>query len=128
MIEFKFNKPIQYIGALTTFLNAFTTFIYRSNEQGYQIFLEPFIVEFIDDILVHSKSQKKHEKDWNSVANSRRDEALCDAIKVQVLVVWCFRSPGHILSQNNIHWTTPILAIPYRMGGFDHLGGLWCIT
>ena len=58
-------------------INAPTTFIYLMN-RVFKPYLDQFVVDFIDDILVYSKNKEEHEKHLHVILQTLREHQLFD--------------------------------------------------
>ncbi|KAJ6837238.1 uncharacterized protein M6B38_121855 [Iris pallida] len=77
--------------------NAPTIFMDLMNRVFYQ-YLDKFVIVFIDDILIYSKSEEEHEKHLRIVLQTLREEQLY--AKLSKYKFWLDQIPflGHIIT------------------------------
>ena len=81
--------------------NAHAVFMNLMN-RVFQSYLDQFVVVFIDDILIYSKSKMEHEKHLRIVLQTLRDHKLYAKLKKCELWLAQVSFLGHVISKDGI--------------------------
>ena len=81
--------------------NAPATFMHLM-QQMFRKYLDEFVIVFLDDVLIYSKSKEAHEKHVRTVLETLRDNQLyakrskCDFFKEEISFL------GHVINKDGI--------------------------
>jgi hypothetical protein len=82
-------------------MNAPATFMDLMNRVFGQ-FIDRFVIVFIDDILVYSRSREEHEQHLRMVLQTLRDHQLNDKFSKSEFWLESVAFVGHVVSRNGI--------------------------
>ena len=81
--------------------NALATFMDLMN-WVFNTYLDEFVIVFINDIFVYSKSQVEHEKHLRSVLQKLREKQLYAKFKKHEFWLQSFSFLGHVISNQGV--------------------------
>src|SRR5260370_36256759 len=78
-------------------------------QQTFRQYLDDFVIVFLDDVLIYSKSKQDHEQHVRTVLQVLRDKQLyaklskCEFFQNEIGFL------GHVINQDGIRWNLPRL-------------------